>query len=93
MTCPLCDDTGFKDHAGFRMDPCDHRPNSRPNFFNLLEPATDWTRQTLEERLEHCTSLLSTQDLLAPADCQRTLNRIRAWADIQREERANARLP
>lgn len=24
-SCRLCDDTGFKDYAGFQMDPCDHR--------------------------------------------------------------------
>ena len=24
VVCPLCDDTGYKDYAGFRMDPCDH---------------------------------------------------------------------
>jgi len=23
--CRLCDDTGFKDYAGFAMDPCDHK--------------------------------------------------------------------
>lgn len=23
-TCKMCDDTGYKDHAGFCMDPCDH---------------------------------------------------------------------
>ncbi len=22
--CLICDDTGFKDHASFRMEPCDH---------------------------------------------------------------------
>lgn len=22
--CPMCDDTGYRDHAGFRMDPCGH---------------------------------------------------------------------
>jgi len=22
--CPKCDGTGYKDHAGFAMDPCDH---------------------------------------------------------------------
>lgn len=22
--CIMCDDTGFKDHAGSRLDPCDH---------------------------------------------------------------------
>ena len=32
MTCPLCDGTGYKDHAGFAMDPCDHEkgPTVRP---------------------------------------------------------------
>lgn len=23
--CAMCDDTGFKDHASFAMEPCDHR--------------------------------------------------------------------
>jgi hypothetical protein len=23
--CPMCDGTGYKDHAGFCMDPCDHQ--------------------------------------------------------------------
>lgn len=26
MTCPLCNNTGYKDHAGFAMDPCDWEP-------------------------------------------------------------------
>ena len=28
MTCPLCDGTGYKDHAGFAMDPCDHKEHN-----------------------------------------------------------------
>lgn len=24
VLCAKCDDTGYKDHAGFAMDPCDH---------------------------------------------------------------------
>lgn len=29
--CGMCDDTGYKDYAGFAMDPCDHRhPSSAP---------------------------------------------------------------
>ena len=29
-TCAMCDDTGYKDYAGFAMDPCDHVPPAQP---------------------------------------------------------------
>ena len=28
-TCVMCDDTGFKDYAGFALEPCDHVMGSR----------------------------------------------------------------
>lgn len=52
---------------------------------NLLGRATDWTNQTTEERAEACASFLFTHGFLVKADHYRTLNRIRAVADIQRE--------
>jgi len=29
--CPLCDGTGYKDHAGFAMDPCKHEAAANHN--------------------------------------------------------------
>lgn len=55
---------------------------------NLLDHATDWTNQTAEERAEACASFLFTHGFLVKADHYRTLHRIRAVADIQRERRS-----
>ena len=55
---------------------------------NLLDHATDWTNQTAEERAEACASFLFTHGFLAKADHYQTLNRIRAAADCQREQKA-----
>lgn len=54
----------------------------------LLDRATDWINQTAEERAEACASFLFTHGFLAKADHYRTLNRIRAVAEIQRERKA-----
>jgi len=35
--CTMCDGTGYKDHAGFSMDPCDHVKNEAPK--------KDWASQ------------------------------------------------
>lgn len=37
--CTMCDDTGFKDHAGLRLDPCDHQqPPALPNLLPCPNP-------------------------------------------------------
>jgi len=45
MTYPLCDGTGYKDYAGFAMDPCDHEkgPTVRP----ALNRSTASERRTM----------------------------------------------
>ncbi|SLK04004.1 hypothetical protein [Novosphingobium mathurense] len=52
---------------------------------NLTDPATDWTNQTWEERLEMCVSTLYVHGYMGDADKARTMERIRARAEIQRE--------
>lgn len=37
--CNLCDDTGYKDYAGFAMDPCDHLPFTPAADTEKLLPA------------------------------------------------------
>ncbi|MDF2638556.1 MAG: hypothetical protein K0R64_1540 [Novosphingobium lindaniclasticum] len=68
------------------MDPQYKFDNSgERSSMNLLDHATDWTNQTAEERAEACAAFLFTFRFLGHADHYRTLNRIRAVADIQRE--------
>lgn len=55
---------------------------------NLLDRATDWTNQSVEERAEACAAFLCTYRFIGIADNYRTQNQIRARADIQREQRA-----
>lgn len=38
MTCPLCDGTGYKDYAGFAMDPCDHEERNMTHFIYRIGP-------------------------------------------------------
>ncbi|CDO34755.1 hypothetical protein SPHV1_1910002 [Novosphingobium sp. KN65.2] len=52
---------------------------------NLRDPATDWTNQTWEERLEMCVSTLYVHGFMRDANKARTMERIRARADVQRE--------
>ena len=59
---------------------------------NLLDQATDWTNQTVEERAEACAAFLFTYRFLGPADHYRTQNQIRARANTQREQRAKGNL-
>lgn len=87
-TCLMCNDTGYKDHASFCMEPCDHQANATRTSVYILGPATDWINQSVEQRLEECTAMLAIHGLLAQADAQRTLNRIRIRADFQREAKA-----
>lgn len=38
--CPMCGDSGFKDHAGLRLDPCDHQlPEPLPELLPCPNPA------------------------------------------------------
>lgn len=55
---------------------------------SLLDHATDWINQTAEERAEACASFLFTHGFLVKADHYRTLHRIKAVADFQRERKA-----
>lgn len=57
----------------------------------MLERATDWMNQTNEERAELCASFLFVHGFMGHADKARTLNRIRATGDIQREARIKER--
>lgn len=56
----------------------------------LLQPATDWTNQTYLERLILCDQTLHVHGLIGCADYHRTLNRIEARADLQREQLVKA---
>lgn len=38
--CTRCDGTGYKDHAGFAMDPCDHASN--PYDAVLVRQKREW---------------------------------------------------
>ncbi|MBT0667042.1 hypothetical protein HT136_01500 [Novosphingobium profundi] len=86
--CPICQDSGFKDHSGFAMDPCDHQVQPPQPLPILLQPATDWTGQTIEQRLEECAAALTIHGLLSQAAHQRTLDCIRARGNFQREQHA-----
>ena len=57
---------------------------------SLLVKATDWTKQTNEERAEMCASFLYVQGFLSAGDRSRTHNCIRICADTQRERKAEA---
>lgn len=55
---------------------------------NLLDPATDWTNQTNEERAEMCAIFLYQFNFMSAGDQNRTRNRVRVCADAQRARRA-----
>lgn len=54
---------------------------------NLLDQATDWTNQTVEERAEACADFLFTHRFFDPPDHRRIRGQIRRRADGQRDQR------
>ena len=57
---------------------------------HLREPATDWTSQTLEERLRLCTETLFVHGLLKPGTYHHATTQLRDRIDAQRD-RADVR--
>lgn len=56
----------------------------------LLQQATDWTNQTHEERLLFCLEAAYTHDLINDKTFNQATAKLRARADIQREQLAKA---
>lgn len=68
--CPMCDGTGYKDYAGFAMDPCDH---AHP-------PAADPLRAEVER--ETIASIIAWGDeTFGPCNQERAISR--AWEEWQ----------
>ena len=55
----------------------------------LLEPATDWTGQTYEERLTLCAEALFVHGLIGAPAHAHIIRQLRDRADHQREHRAS----
>jgi hypothetical protein len=56
--------------------------------FLYLEPANDWTGQTVEERLRFCAETLYTHHLINPRHFNQITSGIYLRADRQRDMRA-----
>ena len=54
----------------------------------LLQPATDWTGQTHEERLRLCLEAAYVHDLIPARIFNQATAKLAARADLQREQRA-----
>lgn len=61
--------------------------------FLLLEPAVDWTGQTVEERLRLCAETLLAHHKIKPRHYNQITSGITASGDRQRDIRARNRLP
>lgn len=61
--------------------------------FLYLEPANDWTDQTVEERLRTCAEALYSHQLINPRRFNQITTGISQRADRQRDLRARNRRP
>ncbi|GEM_PF-4101182 len=89
--CNLCDDTGYKDYAGFAMDPCDHLQFTPAAEKADVVEAQDKRRTALIERISTIADLASEKplqgelgdvayDLLRQAAAQMSSDRLRIAA-------------
>ncbi|MFC0206404.1 hypothetical protein [Novosphingobium soli] len=60
--------------------------------FLYLEPATDWTDQTVEERLRLCAETLHAHQLMKPRHFNQAITGIGRRADRQRALRSRNRI-
>ncbi|WP_374414232.1 hypothetical protein [Novosphingobium colocasiae] len=61
--------------------------------FVYLEPAHDWTDQTVEERMRLCAEALHAQQLISPRQFNQITTGITQRADRQRDLRSRNRGP
>lgn len=57
----------------------------------LNEPASDWTKETLQARLHRCAQTLYVHNLLPANDMGRIEREIRQLAALERSEKAGQR--
>ncbi|WJS98234.1 hypothetical protein [Novosphingobium humi] len=48
-TCPRCDNTGFKDYAGFAMDLCECRMPPCPTKFDFSERCIEYKKARIQQ--------------------------------------------